>query len=269
MSFRRLPRHEEVRTLRYTFRTFLERLARTLGREDALGFGSGVGVVMLVTVFILVATASPIQVRASRRVVATPTRLLAQPVVESKARPPVSGPAVTATPECPQLDNPGGLRWRPRPDAGPWPTSGFVQLPRFDVTAPIVKVGVNTAAEMVVPRNARDVAWLDQGPYPGDTNNVVLAGHIKYSGVLGSFGRLQQVNPGDRIVVVMDGKRHEYVVKWTCLFDYNTTLAERIMGYTEVPSATLISCGGVFQRSAGTHNKRVAVRAELVGSTEV
>jgi hypothetical protein len=30
---------------------------------------------------------------------------------------------------------------------------------------------------------------------------------------------------------------------------------------------TLISCGGVFDRAAGTHNKRVAVRAELVGTS--
>ena len=164
------------------------------------------------------------------------------------------------------MNNPGGLRWRPTADAGPWPTNGTVQLPRFGVTAPIVKVGVNTSSEMVVPHNARDVAWLDQGPFPGDTQNVVLAGHIKYSRVLGSFGKLQQVVPGDVVVVLMDGKRWEYKVQWTCLFDRNTTSAERIMGYTEVPSLTLISCGGVFDSSAGTHNKRVAVRAELVRS---
>ena len=35
---------------------------------------------------------------------------------------------------------------------------------------------------MEVPTNARDVAWFDQGPLPGRTNNVVLAGHIDYNG---------------------------------------------------------------------------------------
>lgn len=238
----------------------MTRVRRALAREDAIGIGSGVGVVMIATVFIVVTTAQPTGVRASRRVVAEPTHVLARPAVQR------SVPVQPASAECPQLDNLGGLRWRPSAEAGPWPTGGTVRLPRFGVEAPIVKVGVNSSAEMVVPRNSRDVAWLDQGPYPGDTNNVVLAGHIKYSGVLGSFGRLQQVNPGDRFVVMMDGKRYEYVVRWTCLFDRDTKLAERIMGYTEVPSATLISCGGVFDRAAGTHNKRVAVRAELVGS---
>jgi sortase (surface protein transpeptidase) len=120
---------------------------------------------------------------------------------------------------------------------------------------------------MVVPRNAHDVAWLDQGPFPGDTQNAVLAGHIRWSGVPGSFGRIQQMAPGDVVVVELDGKKWEFQVQWTCLFDYNTDLAAKIMGYTEVPSITLISCGGVFSRSAGTHNKRVAVRGQLIRST--
>ena len=238
----------------------LSNARRVLAREDALGFGSGVGVVMLITLSILVASAQPTSVNVSRRVVAKP-KVAVVPVAQ------VQRSAAQASPECPQMSNPGGLRWRPSADAGPWPTNGTVQLPRFGVNAPIVKVGVDTSSQMVVPRNARDVAWLDQGPFPGDTQNAVLAGHIKYSRVLGSFGRLQQVAPGDVVIVEMDGKRWEYQVQWTCLFDHNTTLAERIMGYTEVPSITLISCGGVFDRSAGTHNKRVAVRAELVRST--
>jgi sortase (surface protein transpeptidase) len=72
------------------------------------------------------------------------------------------------------------------------------------------------------------------------------------------------MSPGDIVVVEMNGKRWEFQVRWTCLFDRNTDLAAQIMGYTDVPSVTLISCGGVFDRAAGTHNKRVAVRAELV-----
>lgn len=161
------------------------------------------------------------------------------------------------------MDNPGGLRWRPSPEAGPWPTGGTVSLPRFGVTAPIVRVGVGPNG-MVVPHNARDVAWLDQGPFPGDTNNAVLAGHINYSRVAGSFSRLTQLSPGEIVSVTLDGKRWDFKVTWNCLFDRNTDQAAQIMGRTDVPSVTLISCGGVFDRAAGTHNKRVAVRAELV-----
>ena len=192
---------------------------------------------------------------------ASVTRVLHTPPKPKRALAP-AGPV--STPECPQMDNPGGLEWRPSADAGPWPTSGTVSIPRFAVKAPIVRVGVDQNAKMVVPHNARDVAWLDQGPIPGRTNNVVLAGHINYSRVAGSFSRLTQLQPGEIVSVEMDGKRWDFRVTWNCLFDRQTTQAEQIMGRTNVPSVTLISCGGVFERGAGTHNKRVAVRAELV-----
>jgi hypothetical protein len=166
---------------------------------------------------------------------------------------------------CPQLDNPGGrLAWNPSPNAGPFRTSGTVVLPTQGVQAPIVRVGVDTSGNMVVPTNARDVAWLDQGPLPGQTNNIVLAGHIDYNGVLGSFSGLQRLRPGDTVAINMDGKVWAFQIEWACLFDRNTTLASRIMGYTATPSITLISCGGVWDPSAGTHDKRVAVRGELV-----
>ena len=176
---------------------------------------------------------------------------------------------------CPDLDNPGGhLAWNPSSDAGPWPTTGSIVLPAQGVRAPIVRVGVDTTGSMVVPHNAREIAWLDEGPLRSDgrpngpilgrTNNIVLAGHIDYNGIIGSFSGLQQLRPGDTVAIQMDGKVWGFEIKWGCLFDRNTALASRIMGYTETPSITLISCGGVWDPSAGTHDKRVAVRGELV-----
>lgn len=182
----------------------------------------------------------------------TPTPVAVRPVQRSAVSP------------CPQLQNPGGLRWVPSADAGPWATGGSVSLPALGVSAPIVKVGVNSRNEMVVPRNARDVAWLDQGAFPGDTNNAVLAGHIAYGGRAGSFMRIGDMRPGDRVFVTMDGKQWEFAVTWVCAFGRQTDLAAQIMGRTEVPSLTLITCAGTFDRRAGTRDKRMVVRAELV-----
>jgi LPXTG-site transpeptidase (sortase) family protein len=241
---------------------WIDRARQAIGRDDGMRYSSGVAVVMLTVLFILVGTAQPGAVRASRRVVSHPVRVLAQqPAVVRQVR------TYAASPACPQLDNPGGLKWNPAPDAGPWSTDGVVRLPRFGVAAPIFRVGINTQSEMELPHNARDVAWLDEGGFPGDTQNPVLAGHINYSHRAGSFSRIQQLRPGDTIVVDINGKHYEYAVRWTCLFDRQTDLAAQIMGYTNTQSITLISCGGVFDPAAGTHNKRVAVRGELVKTT--
>lgn len=238
------------------------RITRPIPRRELSSFIVAALAVALVSFLTLVATAQPMSVRTSRRIVSAPTRLLSKEVVQPPA-PVAPGPSS----QCPQMNNPGGLRWQPSADAGPWPTNGTVRLPSFGVSAPIVRVGVDTSETMVVPHNARDVAWLDQGPFPGDTRNVVLAGHINYSRQQGSFGRLQQMQPGDIVEIDMDGKHYQFRITWTCLFDRSSGEAERIMGTTNVPSVTLISCGGVFDRSARTHNKRVAVRGELVSQT--
>ena len=173
--------------------------------------------------------------------------------------------AAAESARCPELTNPGGLDWRPATDPGPHPTNGTISVPALHVDAPIVKVGVASNGKMVVPRNPRDVAWLHQGAFPSETQNAVLAGHVSYSGTPGVFSRLRELKPGSGVSVEIDGERWRFRVTWNCLFDRDTALAAKIMGRTDVVSVTLISCGGVFDRGARTHTKRIAVRGELVG----
>jgi len=126
-----------------------------------------------------------------------------------------SGPS-----ECPAMTNPGGgLDWSPSKDPGPDPTPYKVELPTMGRTQPIVRVGIDKDDKMVVPKNARDVAWLDQGPIPGRTRNVVLAGHINYSGQHGSFEGIGSMHKRDDIFLVLtNGKKMHFKVAWVCSF---------------------------------------------------
>ncbi len=200
--------------------------------------------------------------------IAPPTALVQSSLVRIKQDPArIRQLALAKAAGCPQMENPGGkLAWNPRPDAGPVPTDGTVVLPTLGVRAPVVRVGVGSDGNMVVPTNARDVAWFDQGPLPGRTNNIVLAGHIDYNGVWGSFGNIENLKPGDTVALTFGNKVWAFQVDWSCLFDFNSPapVVDLIMGYTDNPSITLISCGGVFNSAAGTHDKRVAVRGELI-----
>lgn len=163
------------------------------------------------------------------------------------------------------MNNPGGrLQWAPSANPNPTPTNVRIKMPTLGVDAPVVRVGIDGQNKMVVPHNAKDVAWLDRGGVPGYTNNVVLAGHIAYSHVPGSFGRIGDLHPGDDLVLQISGKSLHYRVQWACLFGRNTDRAEQIMGYTYAPSLTLISCGGGWDASAGTHTSRWAIRAQQV-----
>lgn len=168
------------------------------------------------------------------------------------------------------MTNPGGkLQWIPSGNAGPWPTNGTVSIPRLGTAAPVVRVGVDRAGQMVVPAGARQVAWLDQGGIPGRTNNLVLAGHISWSGVPGAFKYIGSLQPGDTVDFTIDGKRMLFRVTWACSFVRSSPDAPRIMGYTETPSITLITCGGGWDAYAGTHTNRIVVRAEMIGEQRV
>ena len=163
------------------------------------------------------------------------------------------------------MTNPGGgLDWEPSKDPGPDPTPYKVELPTMGRVQPIVRVGIDKDRRMVVPKNARDVAWLDQGPIPGRTRNVVLAGHINYSGQRGSFEGIGQMKKREDIYLVLkNGKKMHFKVAWVCTFPRDTKHAAQIMGNTSVTSVTLVSCGGTYDRSAGTHDKRIVVRGEI------
>jgi sortase (surface protein transpeptidase) len=178
---------------------------------------------------------------------------------------PTTVPHIDHSLGCPQLSNPGGrVEWTPSDDAGPWPTDGTVSIPTIGTSAPIVRVGVDHEAQMVVPPNAGQVSWLDQGGIPGRTNNIVLAGHVTWAGVPGAFYRIGDLLPGDMIVLSIEGRRMIFRTAWVCEFPRTSKLAPRIMGYTDIPSVTLITCSGAWDAGAGTHADRIVARAELV-----
>lgn len=229
-------------------------------------------VTLVASVVIVVIASAGIIIGAPSSISVKGTRIVAMP--SSKAtvslETPVPAPPVRAAPayranECPQMTNPGGrIQWIPSANAGPWPTDGRVALPALGTSAPIVRVGVDRGGEMVVPPGARQVAWLDQGGVPGRTNNLVLAGHISWWRVPGAFKHIGSMRPGDRVDLTLGGKRMIFRVTWACSFIRTSPDAPRVMGYTTVPSVTLITCGGGWDANAGTHTNRIAVRAELV-----
>jgi hypothetical protein len=187
------------------------------------------------------------------------------PTIESApvlANPPLR-PSFSSS--CPQARELGGpVRWQPSDNAGPWPTNETVSIPTIGTSAPIVRVGVDSGGQMVIPPNAQQVAWLDQGVVPPSTNNTVLAGHVTWAGVPGAFHRIGDLLPGDMIVLTVGARRLVYRTTWVCEVPRTSDLAARIMGSTDLPSVTLITCAGSWDAGAGTHSDRIVARAVLV-----
>jgi len=43
-----------------------------------------------------------------------------------------------------------------------------LKIPKINVDAPIISVGITSQGEMGVPKGPSDTAWFDLGPRPGD-----------------------------------------------------------------------------------------------------
>lgn len=236
----------------------------SLEPKTVAALGASVAITVIATLALIIGAPSSIAVQAAR-VVATPAP---KAVVTLETPKPAPRAQYLPSDSCPGLNNPGGrISWIPSANAGPWDTDGTVAIPALGTTAPVVRVGVNTASQMVVPPGAHQVAWLDQGGIPGRTNNMVIAGHISWGGVPGAFGGIGGLRGGDMVYFTINHQKLTFRISWVCSFIRSSNLAPQIMGYTDEPSVTLITCGGGWDSYAGTHTNRIVARGQLV-STE-
>jgi len=237
----------------------------SLHPKTLAALGASVAIVIVSALALIIGAPSSIAVQATR-VIAKP-EARATVTLETPKPVRVLASSYIAPDYCPGLTNPGGrISWVPSANSGPWDTDGTVSIPALGTTAPVVRVGVNTASQMVVPPGARQVAWLDQGGIPGRTNNMVIAGHISWGGVPGAFGGIGGLHAGDMVFFTINNQKMTFRISWVCSFVRSSPLATRIMGYTDVPSVTLITCGGGWDSYAGTHTNRIVARGELVSS---
>ncbi|MEX2394310.1 MAG: class F sortase [Actinomycetota bacterium] len=138
-----------------------------------------------------------------------------------------------------------------------------LEIAKIGVDNPIVPVGTLQSGKMEAPKTAEDVGWW-RGRKVGE-GNVLLDGHRDWSGALGSFYRLKELQPGDTFSLRgKNGEKATYRIVWLKKFDRNIDATDLLGNKTKAQLATLITCEGVFDPSAGTAPERMVARAELV-----
>lgn len=141
----------------------------------------------------------------------------------------------------------------------------------------IEKVGIDAAVEvqqivegvMQNPTGPWIVSWYEQTAELGEIGNVVMAGHVDYWNVGPAvFYNLRDIVEGDEIQVLGEGDvSFTYTVDFNETYDLEELTSGRItelVGMTEDPKLTLITCGGEFDYVNGEYLSRMVVRASLV-----
>jgi sortase (surface protein transpeptidase) len=163
----------------------------------------------------------------------------------------------------------------------------LLQIPKLDVNASVLGVGINADDAMDAPEGPADdpvwqqAFWYRGSAIPGARSTALIAGHIDGGqGGAAVFAHLDRLRPGDRIVVhdTRSGREVRFAV--TASKSYSLAEAAQpavlkriygvgpVVGKWPLPSAdgrshlTLITCAGTFRN--GTHDHRLVVYANRV-----
>lgn len=151
------------------------------------------------------------------------------------------------------------------PDEQPPSAPVRLVLPSLGGDAPVAALDLTDDGTMPAPDRADLVAWYTFSAPAGGDGNVVLAGHRDWQGRRGVFFALRQLQPGDDLWLQdAVGSWHHYTVVWSAGYPDDAAPVAALVGPTERPAVTLITCGGVFDHALGRYLERQVVRAERV-----
>jgi Sortase domain len=115
---------------------------------------------------------------------------------------------------------------------------------------------------------ASHAAWYRLGPAPGQVGPGVIAGHVDTKSNIAVFFYLSRLRPGDRVVIAR-ADRHTltFAVDWLGSFPKSHFPTQLVYGPTNYPALRLITCGGLFDRAAGSYRDNIVVFAHLTAAT--
>jgi LPXTG-site transpeptidase (sortase) family protein len=141
-----------------------------------------------------------------------------------------------------------------------------LEIPRINVEAPIVELGVEADGGLEAPATGDVVGWYRQSARPGQVGNLVGSGHVDWNKQPAVFWRLHELDPGDKLDLIdTGGVRHTYIVEWVRRFDASGAPLDDILGATARRWLTFITCAGHFDPITRDYTERLVVRARLEG----
>ncbi|MGV3759088.1 MAG: class F sortase [Actinomycetota bacterium] len=128
-------------------------------------------------------------------------------------------------------------------------------------SAPVLPVGIDARGELDVP-GARDVGWYRHGPRPGEPGVTVLAAHIAFDGVDGVFRHLDDLRPGDEVIVALtDGTEARYRIT-ELTQNPKEALPPELWVRDGSARLALVTCGGSFDTARRSYTDNVIAWAE-------
>jgi hypothetical protein len=168
---------------------------------------------------------------------------------------PAAGPAVAADAAPPSVAG------APAPSSETAPPVR-VRLPSVGIDSALARLGTDAAGALVPPADFDRAGWFASGPAPGETGPAVIAGHVDSRTGPAIFFRLAELSVGDPVLVGRsDGTTAAFTVTAVDRYAKSAFPTAEVYGPTPDAQLRLITCGGEFDRSAGSYLDNVVVYA--------
>jgi len=202
------------------------------------------GVAGVVAALLVVGPGPSADVRAGQSPATTPAAGSAAPSPAPEAAT-VPGPSAAAPVSTPRGERPETLT-----------------IPAIDVDATVTELGIADDGTIEVPDVPAETGWLDTTPAPGQQGPAVIAGHVDSTTGPAVFYRLSELVAGDEITVTAhDGTTARFTVDGVRTYAQDDFPTEEVYGPVPGPALRLITCGGVYDRSAGGYQSNVVIYA--------
>ena len=150
------------------------------------------------------------------------------------------------------------------PGAEKVPEPVTVRIPSIGVETSLQALKVDSAGALEPPTRADQAGWYAKGVAPGDAGPAVIAGHVDSKTGPGVFFRLPELQPGAEVLVEReDGSSLTFVVHHTYSTEKAAFPTDVVYGPTPLSELRLVTCGGDFDRVAGSYRNNVIVEAVL------
>lgn len=183
----------------------------------------------------------------------------------------VGSPTVPVAPTAPPASSTDVTGERTLGDVGPAPERlappVALRVAAIGVAAPVVTVGLEPDDSMEIPADVRTVGWYEPiegwGVVPGESGTAVIAGHVdSRTQGRGAFWSLRELVPGDVIDVEhADGTVSRWRVESVVRHPKTDLPIRDIFTFEGDERLALITCGGEFDRSAGSYLDNYVVTA--------
>lgn len=137
-------------------------------------------------------------------------------------------------------------------------------IPGINLSAGIVPVGLQPDGRLAAPGDFSVAGWYTGGVSPGEPGPAVIVGHVDSHRGPAVFFRLHELVPGQSVVIeTANDTTLTFLVERIEQHPRDRFPTAEVYAATNQRALRLITCGGEFDRSAGSYRDNIVVFARL------